>query len=126
VQDDIKGGKMKNFLSFLVLGFLVLTLFASSSVIASASKEREIIFESVLKDVSYVVQGSSGWWILKFENSAVIRVPIYEGLKKEFQIFIFWIGKKYQVSSLATDNSFFFAKLLEESEKEQPEKEEKK
>jgi hypothetical protein len=103
----------------LILGllcFLVIPLLAKETV----------VFESVLKDAIFSGGGATlehiGWWTLKFENGAVIRVErrTLDFPKDE----IFWIGKKYQVSKKGFGENNFFVKLIEEGEKEQAEKKE--
>jgi len=73
------------------------------------NKQEDIEFESILKDAEFrpgyphVTRGGEhcflGWWTLKFENGAVVRMISRDD--RDITIFepkeIWWIGKKYIV-----------------------------
>ena len=76
--------------------------------------EEKVVFESRLKDADFcpfsskVGMNNIGWWILKFENDAVIR--IWTGYKAKPKDEIWWLEKKYKVT---TDGKFLHAILIE-------------
>jgi len=87
--------------------------------------EEEIVFESVLKDVDFCLLPATKtdmaiiedlklnlgwwtWWILKFENGAVIVIS-RSALEPKEDI-VWWIGKKYKVIK---EKLYFRTELIE-------------
>ena len=82
--------------------------------------KEEVIFESILKDADFhpftskIGANNIGWWTLKFENGAVIRV--WTGYNTKPKDDIWWVGKKYTITA---EGKFLQAKLTEEKKEEQ-------
>jgi len=96
----------------LILGLFCLLIFPLMA-------KDEVVFESTLKDADFrpfsskVGMNNIGWWTLKFENGAVIRV--WTGYNSKPKDDIWWVGKRYKITE---DGKFLQAKLTEEKKEE--------
>ena len=79
-----------------------------------------VLFESVLKDVDFQLDLRSkfaiGWWILKFENGAIIRT-LRPALVSRVDSDIWRLGKKYKVTKYLSEKyeaEYLMAELIED------------
>jgi len=115
----------------LVLGLLVLLLalplLAQENPLEMTREQYEeesgkVVFESILKDADFYpfIEGRTipcwGQWVLKFENGAVIRIPVEQLIRHQARE-IFWIGKKYQVITSESKTRYEVRLLGEKVEK---------
>jgi len=117
---------MKKSILILSISLLTFSFSFGQEVITKTElthKQENVEFESILKDAEfrpgypYVTKSNKhcflGWWTLKFENGAVVRIIARDD--RDITIFepkdIWWIGKKYAVIKMPT---YFEVRLLEE------------
>lgn len=104
--------------------FILTFMFLSLILLVVAEQEEEVVFKSALKDADFcpllsqseVFQplepdpsdpvGWDGWWTLKFENGAIIRVN--RSWSDRPRNDIWWVGKEYKVTR---DRFLFFVTL---------------